>query len=471
MVFTNIYSEKGGVNMANLVYINTHDTGRRIDPYGFNANTKTLMEFAKDATLFTNAYSVAPTCSPSRSGLLTGTYPHQNGMLGLAQRGFGLNDTSKHLAAYLSQKGFRTAISGIQHESGWYLDLDIEANKSLGYQEVLTSDSSVYPREELHLWDRKNAQNAANWILDRNSDEPFMLSYGLHSTHRPYPITVNDSVNPNYVVPQYPIPNNKSNRIDEAQYITSAMYADESIKIVLDALKDKGVYDNTIILFTTDHGVPLPFNKCSLNDNGIGVSFILRNPFVNVQGQVFDQLISHIDVFPTLCEMLGIESPEYLEGKSFTPIFDNHDFKVRDHVFAEINFHASYEPSRCVRTERYKYIRHFDEEWLKVNLANIDESQPKDFLIDHGLRDITKPVEGLYDLYFDPNEASNLVDDHKYAEILDGLRATLKEYMLSTNDPLLQGHIQILPQYKVNSRQSLEASSKNPDDYDSLGVK
>ena len=113
--------------MYNLVYINTHDTGRMLSPYGVKAPTPNFEKFAEDATLFTHAYSCGPTCSPSRAAMLTGIYPHQNGMLGLAQRGFSLADPEKHLANYLRQNGYRTAISGIQHETGWYLDIHEDA--------------------------------------------------------------------------------------------------------------------------------------------------------------------------------------------------------------------------------------------------------------------------------------------------------------------------------------------------------
>ena len=85
----------------NILYIHTHDSGRFLKPYGYNVPTDYLLEFAKDAVVFRKAFCGAPTCSPSRSVLLTGMYAHNNGMLGLAHRGFKINDYSKHLASYL----------------------------------------------------------------------------------------------------------------------------------------------------------------------------------------------------------------------------------------------------------------------------------------------------------------------------------------------------------------------------------
>ena len=137
----------------NVIYINTHDSGRVLSPYGYDIPTDNLKEFAKDALTFTNTYCVRPTCSPSRAGLLTGTYPHQNGMLGLAQRGFSLAKPENHLANFLKNNGYTTCLSGIQHEYGWYLDLEENGLHDLGYENILTTSSKEFVKEDLHIWD------------------------------------------------------------------------------------------------------------------------------------------------------------------------------------------------------------------------------------------------------------------------------------------------------------------------------
>ena len=91
--------------MKNVLYIHTHDSGRILSPYGYKVPTPNMEEFAKESVLFRNAYCAGPTCSPSRAAMLSGTYPHQSGMLGLAQRGFSM-DYTKHLVQYLNQKGY-----------------------------------------------------------------------------------------------------------------------------------------------------------------------------------------------------------------------------------------------------------------------------------------------------------------------------------------------------------------------------
>ena len=149
--------------MYHILYIHTHDSGRILSPYGYKVPTPEMESFAKEAAVFRNAYCASPTCSPSRAALLTGTYPHQNGMLGLAQRGFEL-DCSRHLVQYLNHHDYHTTLCGIQHEAGWYLDLE-QGAKKIGYQEELTRENSGYRQEDLVDWDKENA-------LDRLQSQP-----------------------------------------------------------------------------------------------------------------------------------------------------------------------------------------------------------------------------------------------------------------------------------------------------------
>ena len=449
----------------NVIYINTHDSGRMLSPYGYDIPTENLKKLAEDSVVFTNAFCAGPTCSPSRAALLTGTFPHQNGMLGLAQRGFSLYNPEKHLANFLKNNGYNTCLCGIQHEYGWYLDLEKNGLHNLGYKEIITTDSKPFKKEELHLWDRNNAIEVVRWLDNYNEEKPFLLSFGMHSTHRPYPVEVAEFIDERYVVPPYPITNNEENRHDHAQYMTTAHYADENIKMIVDALKRNNLYENSIIIFTTDHGLALPFNKCNLTDTGIGVSLIMKVPNADSNGKVVDSLVSQIDVFPTLCELLNLNKPDYLEGKSFAEAFVDNKAVLDEYIFAEVNFHTSYEPVRCVRTKRYKYIKYYDETWNKVNLSNMDESVPKDFLMNNGLKEKVKYREGLFDLYYDPTERNNLVEDSKYKEVLEKLRKVLLEKQVKTDDPILKGALEIKKGYKVNKVECETASSKNKDDY------
>ncbi|MDW2796605.1 sulfatase [Clostridium boliviensis] len=452
----------------NIVYIHTHDSGRVMSPYGYRTVTPHLEKFAEDSLTFENCYCAGPTCSPSRAAMLTGMYPHQSGMLGLTQRGFSI-DYSKHLVQFLNRNGYHTALSGIQHESGWYLD--IEGNgKRIGYQEVLTASNAGIRDEDLIYWDKKNARKACEWLKDYKGEKPFFLSYGMFSTHRVFPDKIDGEISEGMAVPPYPIHNNPDTRHDYARYLTSLKSADECFGQVLNSIRETGHMEDTVILFTTDHGLAAPYCKCTLFDSGIGVSFIMRVPGSPANGAVSQALISQVDLFPTLCDLLNLEKPEYLEGISFADRFLDPCRKSRDEIYAEINFHTSYEPARCIRTERYKYIRYYDQDYLKINKSNIDESEMKDYYMSHDLEQQIKYGEGLYDLLYDPGERNNLVGNETYLNILRDLKQRLDAQMNKTGDFLLKGHPEIQKNWKVNKKECQKASSKNPDDYISLGA-
>lgn len=451
----------------NLIFIHTHDTGRIISPYGYKIDTPNYEKLFNDSLIFNNAFSVAPTCSPSRSGLLTGLYPHQNGMLGLAQRGFEL-DTDKHLARYLSLNGFTTVLCGVQHEYMYYTDHDL-AYKKLGYQFDISSDALKYKEEDLVYWDNENASNLVNWLDEYSEGKPFFVSFGMHSTHRKFPEEIDESIDEDESIPPYFINNNKISRNDFARYKTSAKFADENLGKVINKLKEKNLYEKTIILVTTDHGIAYPFGKSTLSDRGIGVLLSMRVPNSIMNKKVFDGLISHIDIFPTICDLLGLKKPDYLQGNSFYDLFNGLEFKGDSKIFATMNFHTSYEPIRCIRTEKYKYIRYFDEEYMKLNISNIDDSEYKKSIYENGLDKMRKEKEYLFDIKIDPSESINLVSNSDYKDILEQFREELSKFMVKTNDPLLNGEIKIKEKWKVNKKTCYSPSSKNPDDYVSVG--
>src|ERR1051325_4444237 len=113
----------------NIPYIPAHDSGRYLQPYGHAVPTPNLQKLASEGILFRRAFSCAPTCSPSRSALLTGQFPHQNGMLGLAHRGFSMNDYRKHILYTLRDAGYHSVLGGLQHIA--------DKPERIGYDEVL----------------------------------------------------------------------------------------------------------------------------------------------------------------------------------------------------------------------------------------------------------------------------------------------------------------------------------------------
>lgn len=439
----------------NILYVHTHDTGRMIQPYDPAIPTPTLQRLAQDGTLFRHAYCCGPTCSPSRAALLTGQPPHANGMYGLAHRGFSLKDYSHHLANYLKQFGYETVLFGMQHEC--------KDPNGIGYDRVF-----VDPRreaEDLTAWDISNGDAAIAYLKEPH-EKPFFMSYGLAHTHRPF-LEIDGSVNPDYLRVPPCLPDNARTREDFAGFVTSAMRADQCIGRVLDELDRQGLTEQTLILYTTDHGIAFPHMKCNLYDTGIGVSLILKYPGNPSAGKVTDALVSQVDLYPTLCELLGIPKPEWLTGRSLLPVLNNEAEEVNDAVFSEVTYHAAAEPQRCVRTRRYKYIRRYgvNDDYVP---ANIDAGGSKDFLLEEGLLSRQIPREMLFDLSFDPAERQNLIGHPDYQKIAEEMRSRLARHMADTGDFVDSGQLPRPEGMVLNTITCIDPDSTDPADYESV---
>ena len=412
----------------NILYLHSHDSGRYFEPYGYEVPTPHLQRLANEGTLFRRAFSVAPTCSPSRAGLLTGLYPHNNGMLGLAHRGFSLNDYKQHLVHTLHGAGYVSVLAGIQHVA--------KQADTIGYDRVLPIEQHGAPG--LHRMSAAEVAPRAVKFLDEKHDAPFFLDAGFFETHREYPdATAEDRAN--FQAPPRPIPDAPETREDFARYRASARILDDGVRQILEALERNGLLENTLVLSTTDHGISFPRMKCNLTDDGWGVSLILRGPRIG-KGFVEDAMVSQLDIFPTLCDYLGIAPPAWLQGKSLLPLLAGKTQVVHEEIFAEVNYHASYEPQRAVRTERWKYIRRFGDRTTPV-LPNCDDGLSKTLWLKAGWGKQHVAQESLYDLLFDPTEHDNLAGNPTYAETLEEMRGRLNRWMAATNDPLLKGPV------------------------------
>jgi len=409
------------VSRLNILYLHSHDTGRYIEPYGHAIPTPNLQRLAESGVLFRQAFCAAPTCSPSRAAMLTGQCAHSSGMLGLAHRGFGLFDRSQHIVHTLRTAGYISTLIGEQHVA-------FDPHQ-IGYDQVLDCPSG-------HVWDV--APRAAKFLAS-GPKQPFFLDVGFNETHRAYPHP-DSPAEAHFTRPPAPLPDTPETRYDMACFKASARQLDGGVGEVLEALERAGLAENTLVLSTTDHGIAFPGMKCSLTDHGIGVSLILRGPGIYGGGRVVDALISQVDVFPTLCEVAGVEKPAWLQGVSFLPVLRGEAQEVRSEVYAEVTYHAAYEPQRAVRTTRYKYIRRFDARSGPV-LPNVDDSPSKEVWLRAGWAGRAPMLEQLYDLLFDPNEARNVIDQPEYQSVAVDLRARLSAWMHFTQDPLLSGPV------------------------------
>jgi N-sulfoglucosamine sulfohydrolase len=425
--------------LPNILYIHSHDTGRWIQPYGYDIPTPNYQRLAEQGMLFRQAFCAAPTCSPSRAALLTGASPHSAGMLGLAHRGFSQIDPRQHLLTTLKNAGYFAALAGLQH-----VFTGDELPKA-GYDFLRPGGQ---PAEKV----------AADFIQQRTAKrgQPFFLDVGFFETHRSGSNTGFDNEKAGepepdgrYIRPPAPLPDVSAIRRDAADYRLCAARLDRKVGVVLDALEKSGHAENTLVVLTTDHGPAFPGMKCNLTDHGMGVLLILSGSGIP-KGDICDAMVSQVDLFPTLCDLLKIDKPAWLEGKSLAPLLGGSKTEINEEVFAEVTYHAAYEPMRAVRTKRWKYIRRWGDHAKQPVLPNCDDSPSKDEWLVNGWRTHPVAAEALYDLCFDPQENQNLVDHPDHTDTLAEMRGRLKRWMEHTKDPLLAGSVAAPSGSRVN---------------------
>jgi N-sulfoglucosamine sulfohydrolase len=405
----------------NILYIHSHDTGRYLQPYGHAVPAPNLQRLAEGGVLFRKAFNAAPTCSPSRASLLTGMCPHSNGMFGLAHRGFSMADYRQHIVHTLRPAGYHSALIGLQHIAS--------DPKTIGYDEVESFEGNRVEK----------VAPAAAAFLSRAPAAPFFLDVGFFETHRPFH-TPGPHEDPRFCQAPAPIPDTPESRADIAAFKASARVMDEGVGVVLKALESAGLAGNTLVISTTDHGIAFPAMKCNCTDHGMGVSLMVRGPGGFSGGKTIDAMVSHLDLFPTICDLLEIEKPARLQGASLLPLIRGEMQEIHEEIFAEVNYHAAYEPQRAVRTQRWKYIRRYDGR-THPNLPNCDDGPSKSFWLSRGWRERVVDADQLYDLVFDPNETRNIAADPSSRTALEEMRRRLDRWMHATNDPILRGPI------------------------------
>lgn len=411
----------------NVVLIHWHDVGTHLGTYGHPGIASPRVDaLAEEGVRFDQAFCSAPLCSPARGSLFTGRYPHSNGLMGLAHLGWEYQPDERTLPMVLRDAGYRSALIGLQHESS--------DPTSLGFDEVTQIGGSEQYCDPV-------ADHAGRWLrAQAGASEPFFLTVGFFETHRPYPEEHYEHADPATVeVPGF-LPDNDHTRADLAGFVGSIAAADAATGRVLDALADAGLDDDTLVLFTTDHGIAFPRAKSTLYDPGLHVALVLRPPRRwPPPASTCSELVSHVDVLPTLCDLLNVPLPGGVQGRSFAPWLRGEEHAFPDAVFGEKNFHdvGQYDPMRCVRTAAHKYIRSYERHPVLLLPGDIAAGETCEGLGDEHLR--PRPPEELYDVRVDPLEQRNLVEDPAYAALRTQLAERLDTWQRETDDPLLGG--------------------------------
>lgn len=414
----------------NILYFHVHDQGRYVSTYGYPPRTPHLDRLADRGVTFRNAFCTAPTCSPSRASLLTGQYPHQVGMYGLTNQGWKLDNYDHHLRKYLADQGYQTALIG-SHHATHFTD---EGYAWLGY------DYKTPQQGEDSLQEFR-ADEAIRY-LKQSRDKPFFLALGYDITHHSkwnrsfvHSYSRLGPLDTNRPRPYIGIPDTSETRLEAALQIRATEWQDLQLGRILDTLDELNLTDDTLVLYTTDHGPGLPYAKKNLNDRGTGVSLVMAGPRGFSGGRQFDALVSHLDLFPTFCDLLGAPANHPLEGKSLLPLLRGETETLHDAIFAEQNYHGKAFPFRSIRTQRYRYIRAIGDHPMNIANVTADGGEALDCLRQHGADDRPIPREQLFDLIFDPDENVNLSSDAHYAQIKSDLSQQLDAWMERTNDP------------------------------------
>ena len=409
----------------NVLLVVCHDLGRRLGCYGVpGLATPNADRLAAAGLRCTQHYATAPLCSPSRGSMQSGCYPHSVGLNGLVNRGWDMLDGVPTLAQLLGQAGYETALIGLQHEKRQPI--------RMGYGRYL-HQRRPYLVSTL-------APLAADYVAGRRpGDPPFYACIATVETHRPYRHERYTPDDPATVaVPPY-LPDHPAVRQDLADLHGMVKAADAGLGLILDAVERSPAAENTLLIFTSDHGIAFPRAKSTLYGSGLGTALLLRWPARIRPGRVSDALLSNVDLAPTILAACGLPAPRSMQGTSYLPLLTGESDAGRQEAFAEKTYHDSYDPRRALRTARWNYVRNFAEGPALPLPADIAASAAASALGPE--RDAPRPPEELYDLAADPDELYNLAGDPAYADTLAGLRRRLLCWQEDSGDPLLLGPI------------------------------
>ncbi len=423
----------------NVLLLHCHDLGQHLHCYGVGGvNSPHLDRFASEGVLFENNFGTAPQCSPSRASLFTGRYPHSNGVMGLTHADFAwdLHPGERHLGQILGDAGYATAGVGVVHETR-------SGAKRCGLEEYVNASAATAMAD---------ATIARLKEFAKLPGKPFYMQAGCIEPHRlPSADRTADmgflgtSMKPDssrgVTVPPY-LRDTEGTRAEMAELQGAVRHMDEQMGRVLAAVRDLALEGNTLVIFTTDHGIAMPRAKCSVYEPGLRTSFILRYPArTGWHGGIrHKHMVSNVDCLPTILDLAGVPVPTAVQGRTLAPLLDGRSYTAHDRIFGELTYHAYYDPCRSIRTATHKLIVNFSSA-----PAFMDPSQSwrprSDTVVPANHAIGSHPPFELYDLATDPWERKDLAREARQAKVLEDLRTKLYSHMQSTRDPILNGAV------------------------------
>jgi uncharacterized sulfatase len=403
----------------NVLCLIAEDISPDLGCYGTDlVKTPNLDQLAAQGVLFSNAFTTASVCSPSRSAFLTGMY--QTSI-----------DSHQHLNLNRKPLPDGLGLLSDQFRQNGYFVFNGQAD-----------DLSKAGKMDVNFTYDSSSIDGTDW-RQTPEGKPFFGMIQFHQTHRDF---ARDPVNPidpaKVVLPPY-YPDHPLVRRDWADYLEDIQILDREVDRILKRLESDGV-ENTIVVFMGDHGRPMPRGKQFLYDGGIKIPLIIKWAGHLEPGSVNESLVSAIDIFPSCMALAGIDVPGNIHGRSFFGT----DVKRREYIFAARDrCGEAADRIRCVRSKKYKYIRNFHPDRPYTQFSAYKEIQ---YPMLHVMRYLyqknqlnafqkafmgpTRPYEELYNIESDPFELNNLATQSQYKEILAEMSRELDNWIIETND-------------------------------------
>jgi N-sulfoglucosamine sulfohydrolase len=436
----------------NVVLFVTDDHSPDAGCYGNPViQTPNLDALAKEGVRFDRAYATTASCSASRSVILTGMHNHANGQYGHehAYHHFRAFETAQSLPVLLAKAGYRTARIGKFH---------------VGPEEVFHFETKLpgSGRSPVEM-----ADNCRKFLAAEDG-RPFFLYFCTDDPHRSGGAVAGDPLQPNpfgnrpqgypgvktvkydpsdVIVPPF-LPDTPVCRAELAQYYESVSRVDQGLGRLIQHLQEAGVYEDTLIIFTSDHGIAFPGAKTTLYQPGMAAPLIVRGPAVAKPGSATRIMVSHVDLTPTILDFAGaLPQGHAFHGRSWLAAMNQEEHPDWNEVYASHTFHevTMYYPMRVVRQGRYKLIWNLAHGLPFPFASDLWEAPTWQDRYRHGVSTlygkrtvgqyIHRPAFELYDLEADPDEVRNLADDPQHAGRLAQMKAGLQKFQKRTADP------------------------------------
>lgn len=456
---------KKGEGIPNVLLVLADDqswlhTGITGDPV---VKTPAFDRIAREGVLFNNAFTACPSCTPSRTAILSGQEIWRTGEAGLL-----MGAMPKDLPLFthiLDKNGFFVGYTGKGWAPGNWRYLGLEKDP------LLHEFNHVLEKEIPYGIDQRNyTANFKAFLKEKPKDAPFFFWFGSTEPHREYEYGIGAKEaglnSADIKIPPF-WPDNEVIRQDIMDYYYEIRWYDSHLAGILELLEKSGELENTIIIVTSDNGMPFPRAKVNLYDWGTHMPLAIRWGKNIKTNRKIDDLVSLTDLAPTILEAAGLQIPSEMTGHSLLPLLKSEKEgtvdPTRDCVFTALERHtwcrpegATY-PSRAIRTRDYLYIRNFKaDRWPtggpdfissnKTTHGDVDASPTKSFILEnkekfpefYQLNFGKRAAEELYDVQRDPGQIHNLMKDPAYAGIGKELWQKLSEYLQKTGDPRVE---------------------------------